>query len=358
MGAGLAHRDYYNVLGVERTASPDDLKKAYRRLAMRWHPDRNAGDDFAEVRFKHVNEAYRVLSSPDERARYDRLGPLYQPDGQPPSPDDVQAVVTRVWDNIFRRRRQIHGEDLRYTVSVSLEEVGSGTAKEIAVPRQVRCDTCRGLGAPLEGRETCPQCTGTGRSTGARLFRTNCYHCDGKGYVIHAACDTCAGEGRHGRLDHITIKVPPGVATGTKLKVAARGNEPAGDGHTGDLFVIVDVKEHEVFRRRGDDLLVDLPVTLTEACLGADVRVPTLEGHTHIRVAPGTPHGRVYRLTGRGLPRFGASGHGDLHLEVMLQVPTDLSDAERTRLGAWSASLPAERYPRRVAFDQAVEKRG
>ncbi|MCB9665617.1 MAG: J domain-containing protein [Alphaproteobacteria bacterium] len=356
-GQQVAHRDYYNVLGVPREADADELKRAYRRLALKWHPDRNPGDLMAEVRFKHVNEAYRVLSSPDERARYDRLGPLYQPDGQAPSPDDLQAVVGRMWDNLFGRRDNPPGEDVRYTVSVSLEEVATGTTREVLVPRQVRCEDCKGLGARRDGRHTCPICEGSGRSSGARLFRTRCYHCDGRGFVVTEACATCRGEGRTGREDSLRVKVPPGVSTGSKLKVAGKGHEPAGDGAAGDLIVLVDVAEHPLFRRRGDDLVVDLPLTLREAALGGDVKVPTLDGTTTIRVTPGTPAGRVFRLSGRGLPRHQRPGRGDLHFEVVLEVPVELDDAERARLTAWADTLPAERHPRRAAFDQAVAVR-
>jgi molecular chaperone DnaJ len=353
----LSHRDYYNVLGVERSADADEIKKAYRRLALKWHPDRNAGDPTAELRFKHVSEAYRVLSDADERARYDRLGPLYQPDGQPPSPDDVSAMVSRMWDNLWGRNRNAPGEDLRYTVSVTLEEVATGTAREIVVPRKVRCPTCRGLGAPREGRQVCPICQGSGRSTGVRLFRTSCYHCSGAGFVVTAPCGTCDGDGRVGSEDAIRVKVPPGVATGTRLKVGGKGHEPAGDGRTGDLIVLVDVKEHALFRRRGDDLLVEVPLALHEAALGADVTVPTIDGTTCVRIPPGTPGGRVLRLTGRGLPRFRGAGNGDLHLELVLEVPTSLTEAERARLAAWAGALSSDRHPQRAAFAAAVEAR-
>lgn len=356
-GVQVSHRDYYNVLGVARDADADELKRAYRRLALKWHPDRNMGDLTAEIRFKHVNEAYRVLADADERARYDRLGPLYQPDGQAPSPEDLQAVVGRVWDNLFGRRDNPPGEELRYTVSVTLEEVAEGVTREIVVPRQVRCDDCKGLGARREGRHTCPVCQGSGRSTGSRLFRTRCYHCSGRGFVVTEACPTCRGDGRVGREDALRVKVPPGVATGSKLKLAGKGNEPAGDGVAGDLLVIVDVAEHPLFHRRGDDLVVDLPLSFREASLGGDVIVPTLDGTTTIRVPPGTPGGRVFRLTARGLPRHQRPGRGDLHLEVVLEVPVGLDDAERARLSAWADTLPRERHPRRAAFDAALEGR-
>ena len=353
----MADRDYYNVLGVPRNAGADEIKKAYRSLAMRWHPDRNTGDPVAEVRFKHVNEAYRVLSDAEERARYDRMGPLFQPDGQQPTPDDVSTVMNRMWDNLFGRRRNTPGDDLRYTVSVTLEEVATGAQKDVVVPRKVRCDDCRGLGASAEGREVCPICQGTGRSTGARLLRMRCYHCDGQGFVIKAPCKTCSGDGVVGREESLKVKVPPGVATGVRLKVTGKGNDPVGDGTTGDLYVLVDVPDHRLFRRRGDDLLVEVPVTLRDAAIGADVVVPTVDGTTTVRIPAGTQHGQQLRLAGRGLPRYRGAGRGDLHLEVQVEVPASLTDAERARLAAFVESLPADRHPRRAAFERAVQER-
>lgn len=347
----MATRDYYNVLGVDRNATPEELKRAYRKLAMRWHPDRNPGDEMAEIRFKHVNEAYRVLSDVEERARYDRLGPLFQPGGGPPTADDVGAMMGRVWENLFGGRKPAVGDDLRYTVSVALEDVLRGATREVTVPRHVRCDTCRGLGARPEGRATCATCSGTGRSSGPRLLRTSCYACSGKGYTVVEPCPACAGAGRIRRDETITVRVPPGVATGTRLRVAGKGDDPADDGRTGDLYVIVDVAEHPVFRRRGDDLVLDLPLVIHEAAVGADVTLPTLDGTTAIRVGPGTPAGRVFRLAGRGLPRLKGGGRGDLYVEVGIEIPSGLTPEEQTRLVAWAQSLGRDRHPRRAAID-------
>lgn len=352
-----ASRDYYNVLGVSAKADGDEIKRAYRALALRWHPDRNAGNAEAEARFKDVNEAYRVLSDPEQRARYDRLGPLFTADGRPPRPDEVSEVMSRMWSNLWGRKPRARGEDLRFTVAVSLEEVGSGTHREIVLPRQVRCATCDGVGAPTSGRQTCPICKGTGRSTGGRLLRTSCYHCDGRGYVVTAPCDTCHGDGRTAREDTLKVKIPPGVTTGQKLKVPSKGNETADGGPAGDLYVLVSVPEHTLFRRRGDDLVVDVPITVAEATLGAEIAVPTLDGRTVIRVPPGTPPGRVFRLAGRGLPVMGRSGRGDLHLEVQIEIPVQLSDDDRRGLERWAASLPDSRHPERARFARAVQER-
>jgi molecular chaperone DnaJ len=361
----VATRDYYNILGVERTGSSDDIKKAYRVLARRWHPDRNPGDADAETRFKDITEAYRTLADPDKRVRYDRLGPLYTEDGRPPRPEDLNEVVGTMWNNLFRRRiSKDRGEDLRYTVSVSLEEVASGAEKEIVVPRLVRCRTCGGEGAdPDGGRKTCEVCKGSGRASGPRLLRGDCYHCSGRGFTIERACRDCGGEGRKAVEDVLRVKVPSGVATGQKLKVVGKGNAPRGGGEAGDLFVIVSVADHPLFRRRGDDVMLELPLTFSELALGADVTVPTLEGTTTIRIAAGSPPGKVLRLAGRGLPHVnrptlaGQPARGDLHLQLLLEVPASLEESQRQQLDAWARTLPQGSHPRRAQFDQLVEER-
>lgn len=354
----MATRDFYNILGIARDATPDDVKRAYRVLARRWHPDRNPEDADAEVRFKDITEAYRTLSDPERRARYDRLGPLYTEDGRPPRPEDLNEVVGTVWGNLFRRRKE-RGEDLRYTVSVSLEQVASGAEKEIVVPRSVRCRTCAGEGAdPDGGKQACEVCKGSGRATGPRLLRSDCYHCQGRGFVVARACPDCSGEGRRGIEDRLVVKVPAGVATGQKLKVAGKGNAPRGSGEAGDLFVIVSVADHPLFRRRGDDVMVDLPLTYPELALGGEIEVPTLEGRTTIRVPPGSPPGKVLRLAGRGLPRIGRADRGDLHLQLVLEVPVALEESQQQQLRAWASALPKNAHPRRAQFDQLVEDRG
>lgn len=354
----MATRDYYNILGVDRDAKPDDIKKAYRLLARRWHPDHNPEDADAEERFKDITEAYRTLSDAEKKSRYDRLGPLYTEDGRPPRPEDLNAVVGTMWNNLFRRKSATRGEDLRYTMSVTLEEVASGTEKEIVVPRFVRCRTCGGEGAdPAGGQKTCDVCKGSGRATGPRLLRTDCYHCDGRGFTVVKTCPDCGGDGRRGVEDTLRVKVPPGVATGQKLKVPGKGNAPRGSGETGDLFAIVSVADHPLFRRRGDDVMLDLPLTFAELALGAEVAVPTLEGRTTIRIPAGSPPGKVLRLAARGLPKIGRSARGDLHIQLVLEVPADLEESHRQQLEQWATSLPRTAHPRRATFDSLVQDR-
>ena len=354
----MATPDYYNMLGISRKASPDEVKRAYRRLALRWHPDRNPGDAAAEQHFKDITSAYTCLSDAEERQRYDRLGPLYKADGRPPRPEELNEVLGTVWGNLWGRRKTVSGEDLRYTISVTLEEVATGGEREITIPRQVRCKGCGGDGAqPGDGRVDCEVCDGTGRAKGMRLFRSDCYHCDGRGYRIVHRCERCAGAGIQSVQDTVKVKVPAGVATGQKLKLSGKGNEPAEPGPAGDLFVVVNVQEHALFRRRGEDVLVDLPLTFPELALGADVRVPTLEGQTTIRIPPGTQPGRVFRLSGRGLPAVGRHGRGDLHLSATLDVPDDLSTAQREALATWRDTLSPDCHPARSSFDRQVQER-
>lgn len=354
----MAVRDFYNILGVDRKASPDDIKRAYRNLARQWHPDHNRSAD-AEARFKDITEAYKTLSDPELRARYDRLGPaLYTADGRPPRPEEFQEAMGAMFSGLFKRRGKAKGEDLRYTISLSLEEVGTGIEKEISVPRQIRCNTCKGDGAdPDGGRQTCKVCGGSGRATGPRLFRSECYHCDGAGFTITKACKTCEGEGRVHVDDKLKVKVPPGVGTGQKLKLGGKGNAPRGKGTAGDLFVIVNVADHEVFRRRGDDVLVDLPLTFVELTLGAEVTVPTLDGVTTIKIPAGSAPGKILRLAGRGLPNVGRKSRGDLHLQLVLEVPEGLDASQRDALLEWASNLPDSAHPRRAKFTATMESR-
>lgn len=354
----MATRDLYNILGLDRGASADDVKRAYRVLARRWHPDKNPGDAEADARFKDITEAYRTLSDPDKRSRYDRLGPLYTEDGRPPRPEDLNAVASTVWGNLFRWRSTARGEDLRYTLSVDLEDVVAGCDKEITVPRQVRCRTCAGEGAPAEGRAQCTVCKGSGRGTGPLLLRTDCYHCKGRGFTIEAACPDCRGDGRMGVEEALRVKVPPGVTTGQKLKIVGKGNVPRGSGEPGDLLVIVSVAEHPLFRRRGEDVMVELPLTFAELALGAEVLVPTLEGHTTIRVPASSPAGKVLRLANRGLPRVGRQGRGDLHVTLVLEVPPSLDETQQAAVRALFQGFPTTLHPRRATFQSQVAVRG
>lgn len=356
----MPRRDYYAILGVERSASPDEIKRAFRALAMQYHPDRNPDDADAEQRFREVKEAWEVLGDAEQRARYDRLGPFYRPDGRPPSPDEVSTVVGEALAGLFRRRPTPEkGEDLRYQLSLRLEEAALGCERVIELRRMGPCRRCQGSGAePGEGgTRTCDFCQGAGQ-TGGRLLKTECPRCDGRGFLVVRRCTSCEGRGRAEDAESLKVRVPPGVATGQKLKLRGKGNLPRrGTGKPGDLYVLVEVMEHELFTRRGQDLLCEVPITFAEAALGADVAVPTLDGTTAIRIPPGTPSGQVFRLTGRGLPTPGDRGRGDLHYRVVVEVPAALGEAERRLLGELDGRLGAGAHPRREAFDARLKER-
>jgi molecular chaperone DnaJ len=351
-------RDYYTILGVPRDASPEDVKKAFRALAMRYHPDRRPDDLDAERRFKEILEAYDVLSDPEKRRQYDQFGPFFSPAGRPATPEDLNEFLKNTLGGIFRwRSDRKPGGDLVATVHVSLEDVATGAERSVGFARKVRCARCDGQGAdPDGGSRTCTDCGGTGKARG-RLLRTECPRCDGQGKITVKRCERCGGEGRHGSEEQVKVKVPPGVGPGQKLKLAGKGDQPAGPGRTGDLIVIVQVDEHPIFRRRGMDLVCDLPLTFPEAALGDVVTVPTLSGETRIRIPPGTPPGKVFRVAGEGLP--GLRGHlrGDLHFKVEIVVPEQMDVVQRSTIEALARAVPPSSYARRRSFDEILKRR-
>lgn len=358
----MARRDYYTVLGVSRTASADEIRRAFRQLALKYHPDRNPGDADAERKFREVAEAWDTLGDPEKRQRYDTLGPLYTPSGRPPSPDELNEVLRDAFNGLFRRRRpEGPGEDLKYTLVLSLEDAAKGVERSLTVGRTVRCRDCDGSGDAREGRTPCAVCGGSGKSAARRLFRTECPQCDGKGYKPTARCERCGGEKRHPQEETLKVKVPPGVATGQKLKLRGKGNDPVpvvgvSPGPAGDLYVIVNVEEHPLFRRRGPDLLCEVPITYAEAALGAELVVPTLDGTTTIRVPPGTQPGKSFRLAGRGMPGDGGA-KGDLHVRVQVEVPATLDEEARRLLQAFAERTGTGGHPARKAYHDAVRGR-
>ena len=348
-------RDHYEVLGVARNASPEEIKKAYRRLALRYHPDRHPDDLDAEARFREVMEASRVLSDPEERRRYDRLGPLYRPDGRPPTPDELKEILGRTLGGIFRRHARPRGPDLRAEVSLSLGDVATGTRTVVEVRRQAACGDCGGEGAqPGEGRRPCSDCGGTGRARGRRFLAGACPRCEGRGWIRVRPCPRCGGSGHVPEVDRLRVRVPPGTAGGQELRFEGRGDHPGRGGAAGDLLVRVVVVPHPLFRREGSDLEADLPLTLAEAALGAEVDVPTLEGPVRLRVAPGTPAGTVLRLPGRGIPPPGGGPRGDLRFQVIVEVPVSLDPAQRLAVEDLGRLLGPGNHPRRRAFDAGL----
>ena len=351
----MARKDYYAILGVRKDALPDDIRKAFRDLAKQLHPDRNPGDVRAEQRFREVAEAWEVLGDPEQRARYDRMGPMYTASGRPPSPEELNEFLRDTLGSLFGRKAGArNGEDIRYTLTLPLREAATGVERRVTIHRQQRCSRCHGTGDAQENRKPCAACGGSGKSPTRRFLRSDCPHCTGRGYQGAGRCDPCSGQGLILSEDNLKVKVPAGVATGQKLKLKGKGHEGSGpegqSGSPGDLYVVITIEDHPLFRRRGADLLCDVPITYAEAVLGVDLRVPTLDGSSVIRIPPSTASGKSFRLPGRGMATLGGSGRGDLHVRVMVEVPTGLSAVQRAALLALSTQLGSEVHPQRRDF--------
>lgn len=342
--ANSTKRDYYEILGVPRNATQEEIKKAYRRLARKYHPDFNK-DPSAQEKFKEINEAYQVLSDPEKRKLYDQYGHAAfsaQPGGQ-----EYQEVIFQnigeLFEEVFKgfgfediferatrgRRREYRkatkGEDIYYTVELSLEEAFKGTVVSIPLNREVVCDVCKGLGYdPLKGERTCPTCGGRGEVVQRQFFITisqTCPTCGGEG-VLREPCPRCRGRGAVPQREEIKVKIPAGVDTGSKIKVEGKGHAGRFGGPYGDLIISIKVKPHPIFERRGNNLYVDAYIKITEAILGGEIEVPTLEGgKVKVKIPPGTREGEAIRVEGYGMPKLMAEGRGDLFVRVHVDIP-------------------------------------
>ncbi len=348
--------DPYATLGLGRDASSDEIKKAFRRLALRYHPDHNPGDASAEQRFKEVTQAYELLSDPMRRFQYDKFGfsraggPTWNAD-----PGDLREVFDRLMNeafgsNPFKDFRPWRtgeagtaGEDLRYSINVSLDEVATGTTRELSFSRKVTCDECHGSGADGRSeRVLCPDCGGSGESRRRGLLRRGgrCKRCKGEGYVAAARCPACSGEGRESVETTVRVKVPTGVESGQRLKVKEMGNQGL-DG-TGDLFVVVDVMDHAYFQRDKRNVYCRLPVSFTDLALGAELPVPTLHDQAVVRVPAGTQPDQVLTLKGYGLPGPRGGRKGDQRVRLVLEIPRGLDDGARDRLRRLAEAVTPE----------------
>ena len=341
-------RDYYEVLGVSRSANADDMKKAYRKLAMSYHPDRNPGDKKAEEKFKEVSEAYEVLADPDKRSRYDQFGhSAFEGAGAGRGGSEgfgfggFDDIFSDVFGDIFgggssrRRGAARSGADLRYDLHLSFKDAAFGAETEIQVPRYDRCSECGGSGAKDGEVAKCPNCDGSGQVRYAQGFFSisrTCDRCQGEGQIIRNPCPKCDGSGRERKTRTVSLKVPPGVENGTRLRVRGEGEAGPRGGGSGDLYVIIHVEEHELFTRRGDDVYCQAPISFTQASLGARVQVPTLDGVVEIKIPPGTQPGKLFRIRKKGIPNINGHGRGDQHVEITIKVPTKLSDKQRNLL--------------------------
>ncbi|HXU78634.1 MAG TPA: molecular chaperone DnaJ [Methylomirabilota bacterium] len=365
----MAKRDYYVVLGIEKGATEEEIKKAYRRLAVKHHPDKNPDDKTAEEQFKELGEAYEVLSDPQKRTLYDQYGHAAfdrragaQARGGFHDPFEVFREVFGgggIFEDLFGGGRQDptqpqRGDDLRYDMEITFEEAAHGCEKEITVTKLDRCDTCHGTGAESGSRaRVCPGCGGRGQvitSRGIFSIAQTCPQCHGAGKIIDKPCKTCRGAGRRERTSKITLRIPAGVDTGSRLRSSGNGEAGLRGGPSGDLYVVLHVKPHEVFQRDGEDLLCEVPVGFVQAALGVEIDVPTLDGKASLKIPPGTQPGTMFRLKGKGVKNLQGYGHGDLHVRINVEVPTQLSSAQKAKLQEFADLCNGNESPLRQSF--------
>ena len=349
----MAKRDYYEVLGVNRDASEDDLKKAYRRLAMKWHPDRNPDNPKAEEHFKEAKEAYEVLCEPQKRAAYDQFGHAgINPQAGPGAGGaGFGDIFSDIFSDIFGGNRGgrstvFRGADLRYNLDLGFEEAVFGTETHIQIPRAEPCATCQGSGAaPGTSPSTCTSCGGRGQVTFQQGFFSvarTCGRCHGTGRMVATPCKDCGGDGHVTVERKLQIKIPGGVDTGSQLRISGEGEAGSAGGPPGDLYVVVRVEEHAFFQREGAALLCEVPVGFAQAALGTSIEVPNVGGgKTKVVIPEGTQSGTTFRVRGQGVPHLGGRGRGDLHVTIRVVVPTKLTAEQRKMIDQLGKSLPS-----------------
>ncbi len=372
----MSRRDYYEVLAVPKTATDQEIKSAYRKLALKYHPDRNPGDKTAEEKFKEAAEAYAVLADADKRHMYDRFGhaglgaAATSGAGFDPTVfsgfEDILGGLGDIFGfgDLFgggrRRGGPQRGADLRYDLEISFEESAQGAETSIQIPRQETCGTCHGSGAAPGSRPTtCPQCQGRGQLRYQQGFFTvarTCGQCRGSGQVISNPCTTCRGAGRVQKERKLIVKVPAGIATGQRLRLTGEGEGGMSGGPSGDLYVVIHVQDHTFFHREGNDLYCELPLNFTTLALGGEIRIPTLEGEESFKVPDGTQTGTTFRLRDHGMPDVtGRGGRGDLLVTVKAVTPTKLNREQKKMLEQIAATLPKEKF-RPTPRDEQDEK--
>lgn len=368
-------RDYYEVLGVARDASADEIKKSYRKLAVKFHPDKNPGDHTAEDKFKELGEAYEALSDADKRAAYDRYGHAAfsgQSGGGRGGFHDPMDIFSQIFSGGFeeffgggagggRKGSSVQrGSDLRYDLEISLEEAARGVEKELEIERYVPCDTCNARGTKgAGGVKACTTCGGRGvisRQAGIFIQQTTCPECRGAGETISDPCNSCSGEGRVQRESRIKLRIPAGVDTGTRLRSSGNGDAGVRGGTAGDLYVFLHLKEHDVFERNDADLFCDVPMPFAIAALGGELKVPTLDGQSSIKIPAGTQGGTVFRLRDKGMPTLSSGRPGDLNVRVQVEVPTKLNSQQQDKLRAFSESIGNHNSPMQEGFFEKAKR--
>jgi molecular chaperone DnaJ len=376
----MAKRDYYETLGVSRGASADEIKKAYRQKAKELHPDRNADDPQAEAKFKDVNEAYEVLKDEQKKAAYDRFGHAAFEGGMGGrqgagaggfrANGDFASSFSDVFDDLFgdimggrgaqgRARAAMRGNDLRYNLRITLEEAYAGLQKTIQVPTAVTCGTCKGSGAEGGSEpQTCPTCSGIGKVRAQQGFFTverTCPTCNGLGQTIKNPCKTCQGAGRVEKERTLSVNIPAGVETGTRIRLAGEGEAGLRGGPTGDLYIFLEVREHAIFQRDGADLHCRVPVSMTTAALGGDIEVPTIDGgRARVRIPEGSQTGRQMRLRNKGMPVLRSKDVGDMFIELVVETPVNLSSKQKELLRELEKLSEGRNNPEAASFFSKV----
>ena len=376
-------QDYYQTLGVSRSATAEELKKAYRKLAIKYHPDKNPGDKAAEEKFKEVSLAYEVLSDPEKRRQYDQLGPeAYTSHGTAGGGGGgadfrhAQDIFSQFFgggvsfEDLFgggggggRRRAYngpVDGDDLRYDLEIDFEDAMYGADKKITMPRLVDCPDCSGSGCESgSGKKVCPKCGGTGQQTVSQGFFSMsqpCSRCRGTGQIIEKPCRKCGGAGRIEVEKSFQLHIQPGVDTGSRLRVPGKGGAGLRGGKPGDLYVVIHVRANDIFTRNEEDLLCEIPVPYETCVLGGVVEVPTISGKAKMRVPAGTQSGTILRLKGKGVPSLRGGARGDLHIRVLVESPTGLSAEQQELLRKFAASLTEKNHPRIASYRERAKR--
>ena len=368
-------RDYYEVLSVTRSASPDDIKKAYRKCALAHHPDRNPGDKKAEDKFKEATEAYQVLAEPQKRKLYDQYGHAGVDTSGFASGGFTGGGFADIFEGIFedffstaafgggggeRFNRPRRGGDLQVDLTVTFNEAAFGAEKEIAVERQEACAFCKGEGTkPGTSRTVCSVCKGQGQvmaSSGFFSISRTCHKCHGAGSWIDHPCSSCRGHGRVGVQRKIHIKIPAGVEPGLRLRISGEGEAGFAGGPRGDLYVDLEVRPHEFFTRHGDNILCEVPVSFVQAALGAEIEVPTLTGSSHLKIPAGTQNGRMFKLKGKGMASLSGGGIGDEEVRILVETPTHLSEKQKELLKQFAESSGEKINPLSSSFVERMKR--
>ena len=371
----MSKRDYYEVLGVSKTATEVELKASFRKLAMKWHPDKNPGDAQAEIAFKEINEAYQVLSDPQKRSAYDRFGhAAFQGGGGPGGPGfdaGFGDFMSDIFDTFFGESRgarpggraggRERGSDMRYNLEITLEEAYAGKAASITIPTSVTCEVCSGTGAKAGSKpRTCPTCGGAGRVRAAQGFfsiERSCPNCGGRGEVIDDPCGNCGGAGRVTRERTLSVNVPAGVEDGTRIRLAGEGEGGLRGGPPGDLYIFLGIKPHPFFQRDGADLYCQVPISLVSAALGGEVTVPTLDGSdAKVRIPEGTQSGKQFRLRGKGMTVLRSRDIGDLYIQVAVETPQNLTRRQRELLAEFERESSGDTHPESSGFFSKVRE--